>query len=341
MNRFAFGCIVSSTLALGGFVGSHFRGTDTAQADTRVSSRDTVSYRDIVKKAMPAVVSIFHQKGNRLSFGSGVIVDSRGTILTNCHVVEGATTVTVQLDDGTQFTTTDIRCDKKTDLAVVRISTSKTLPFMQFARNDDVEVGDCVLAIGIPEGFSKTVTHGIVSAKNRNLKFNLYEDYIQTDAAINHGNSGGPLINMDGRIVGINTLSRMDIRGISFSISGDLARNIMETLLREGSVKRAYLGMAILDIDENIAKQLKWTGKGGVVINRIFDNTPAAKYNLHPGDIIRTIDGKAINNSDEFTKTVASLTAGSLCDLAITREGKAISMRVALEAQPEKFGVRE
>lgn len=345
----------SALLMTGAFAGYSFHNHNQLQADSRnVASypKELTSYRDIVKRCLPAVVSIEPLRKVRTSngvtnqvtgVGSGVIVDSRGVILTNYHVVDGADSLAVLLSDGKRFVTTDIRGDRKTDLAVVKIHPDQPLPSLSFANSDEMEVGDRVLAIGAPYGLAGSVTHGIIN-KSRNLKMNLYEDFIQTDAAVNPGNSGGPLINMEGKIIGINSAIKSKsggFQGISMSISSNIAKQIMETLLRDGIVKRGYLGIGILDIDEQLAKQLGRKSNSGVVISRIYEDTPAAKAGLKVGDIITRIDEKSINTGDEFTKTIALLAAGKTSDLAIIRDGKPVNLRVLIEEQPATFGLKD
>ena len=175
---------------------------------------------------------------------------------------------------------TDWRGDRKTDLAIIRIESDKPLPFLQFGDSDSMEVGDRVLAIGAPFGLTGSVTHGIISAKSRNVRLNQYEDFLQTDAAINPGNSGGPLISLDGKVIGINSAIKSKsggFQGVGLAISSNLAKTVVQQLLKEGSVKRGYLGVKIRDIDAELAAKLGVKEAGGVQITRVFDQSPAAK----------------------------------------------------------------
>jgi serine protease Do len=190
------------------------------------------------------------------SFGSGFLVDPRGTILTNHHVVNGTDEVEVQLADGRKFTSNDIKTDPKTDLAVVRIQAKEPLPYLELGDSRAMEIGDRVLAVGAPFHLLGSVTAGIVSGKGRNVHINMYEDFLQTDAAINPGNSGGPLVNLEGKVIGINTAIKSSSggsQGVGLAIASDMAKRIMHDLLTNGHVSRGYLGVQVKDLDEEVA----------------------------------------------------------------------------------------
>lgn len=311
---------------------------------------EITSYRDVVKAVVPAVVSIESRgkvrrltgKPVELGFGSGVIVDPKGIILTNYHVIEGADSVEVSLPDGRKFITKDIQGDRKTDLAIVRIQSDKPLPFLELGDSDQLEVGDRVLAVGAPFGLTGTVTHGIISAKSRNLKLNFYEDFLQTDAAINPGNSGGPLISLDGKVIGINSAIKSKsggFQGIGLAISSNLAKEIMTQLLRDGVVRRGYLGVQIRDVDSEVAPKLGVKESEGVLITKVFENSPGAKGGLRPGDIISSVGGKNVKDGLTLQRAVASLPVGKEADVDIIREGKSQRLRIKIEEQPEEYGI--
>jgi len=328
---------------------------DTIQAEvltpTIVAPKELTSYRDLVKRVAPAVVSIESLGGkNRrtgrddspIGFGSGVIVDSKGTILTNFHVIENADSVNVILPDGRRFASKTIFGDRKTDLAIVRISVDKPLPYLEFGNSDEIEVGDRVLAIGAPYGLSGTVTHGIISARNRNIKLNQYEDFLQTDAAINPGNSGGPLISMDGRVIGINSVIKSKSggnSGIGLAISSNLARSVMEQLQKDGSVRRGYLGVGIADLDDVIAEKLGVDkGTQGVVLTRVYPAAPAFRSGLKVGDVITSVGGKKVRDGSDLQKTVSGLPLNLATPVGVFRDGRNIEVEVKIEEQPEEFG---
>jgi len=232
--------------------------------------------------------------------GSGVVVTKDGYILTNNHVVDGVDEVKVALQDGREFTAKVIGRDPKSDVAVVKID-AKDLPVVPMADSDKVEVGDVVLAIGNPFGIGQTVTSGIVSATGRGGTLGLdYEDFIQTDAAINPGNSGGALVDADGRLIAINTaiLSRSGgNQGIGFAIPVNLARDVMDSLIKEGHVTRGYLGVMIQDVTPALAKEFKLKDEKGALVSDVTPNSPAEKAGLQDGDIITEFNGKQVSDS--------------------------------------------
>jgi serine protease Do len=277
-------------------------------------------------------------------FGSGFIVDPKGVILTNYHVVAGAESVQVTLQDGhTTFTSKDIHGDRKTDLAIVRIDPKdKKLPNLELGDSAAMEIGDRVLAVGAPFGLTGTVTAGIVSAKGRNgLNVNMYEDFLQTDAAINPGNSGGPLINMEGKVIGINSAIRSrtgGFQGVGLAIPSNMAKNVMTQLLAGGVVHRGYLGVVIKNLDSDVAERLGVHGSEGVVVGQVYENSPASKAGLKDGDVITTINGKPIKNSRELQDMVAGLPLHKPIQISVVRDGQAKSLQVTIEEQPEEFG---
>src|SRR5208282_3939411 len=239
--------------------------------------------------------------------GSGVIVTKDGYILTNNHVVEHADEVKVTLQDGREFTAKVVGRDPKSDVAVIKID-AKDLPALPMADSDKVQVGDIVLAVGNPFGVGQTVTTGIVSATGRgNLGIEDYEDFIQTDAAINPGNSGGALVDVEGRLIGINTAiySRSGGNmGIGFAIPSDLARNVMDSLIQYGHVTRGYLGVMIQDVTPALAKEFKLKDTTGALIGDVVPKGPADKAGLKEGDVVLDYDGKKVTDSRHLKLTV-------------------------------------
>ncbi len=256
--------------------------------------KDLVSYRDVVKQVLPAVVSIevkprvssnthpafgsvpfgsLPEESPGRALGSGFVVDASGVIFTNDHVVRDADEVEVRFQDGRTFTSHDIQRDPKSDLAIVRIQVKEPLPFLTLGNSDDMEVGDRVLAIGAPLGLTGSVTSGIISAKARDVHMNIYEDFLQTDAAINPGNSGGPLVNLAGEVIGINSAIKSGtggFQGIGLAISSNLAKNVMEQLLKDGTVHRGYLGVQTQPLESAVSDRLGLAGKSGVVIAKVL-----------------------------------------------------------------------
>jgi len=272
--------------------------------------------------------------------GSGVIVSSSGQILTNNHVVEGAEQITVTLSDKREFKAKVLGTDELTDIAVIQIENeAKDLPVATLGNSDALRVGEWVIAIGNPFGLSQTVTKGIVSAKGVHQRgIAEYENFIQTDAAINPGNSGGGLFNLSGELIGINSaiLSRSGgFQGIGFAIPVNLANNIMSDLLKDGKVSRGWLGVSIQDINPSLAKALNLNPAKGALINEVFENSPAEKGGIKAGDVVRFIDGKAIENANDLRNTVATLRPGGSAEFEILRDGKTIKLKINIALRDE------
>src|SRR5437773_1799763 len=308
--------------------------------------KELPSYRDVVKRVLPAVVSIEAKPKatlgmTRQSIGSGFIVDPAGVILTNDHVVREADEVRVHLQDGRTFTGRAIKKDPKTDLAVVRIEAVEPLPFLTLGDSDAVEIGDRVLAIGAPLGLTGTVISGIISAKSRDIHMNMYEDFLQTDAAINPSNSGGPLLSLDGEVIGINSAIESGtggFQGIGLAISSNLVKTVMEQLLKEGAVRRGYLGVQVQRLEPQVAARLGLDGKTGLVITKVTAGTPAAKAGLRDGDILTELAGQPVKDTRSLQRTVAGLAPGKRVELSVHRDGARKVLAVTVEEQPQVFG---
>ena len=269
--------------------------------------------------------------------GSGVVVTKDGYILTNNHVVDGADEVKVALTDGREFTAKVIGRDPKTDIAVIKVE-AKDLPAVPMANSEKVEVGDVVLAVGNPFGIGQTVTTGIVSATGRSGTVGLdYEDFIQTDAAINPGNSGGALVDAEGRLIGINTaiLSRSGgNQGIGFAIPVNLARDVMESLVKDGRVTRGYLGVMIQDVTPGLAKEFKLKDNKGALVGDVTPRSPAEKAGLKEGDIITEFNGKSVTDSRHLKLEVARVQPGETVPVKVLRDGSTKTLDVTLKEVP-------
>jgi serine protease Do len=256
--------------------------------------------------------------------GSGVIISSDGYIVTNNHVVDGAKQLTVTLSDGRELTARVIGRDPQTDVAVIKVA-AKDLPAITFAPSHNVEVGDRVLAIGNPFGIGETVTTGIVSATGRRAGLGLaYEDFIQTDAAINPGNSGGALVDVDGRLVGINTaiLSHSGgFQGVGLAVPADLVGNVVDNLVAHGKVVRGYIGVGIQDLTPGLADSFGLKTNAGALVTDVKPGSPGAKAGLKSGDVITSIDGQPIDSASRLGITVAEAAPGSKLELDILRDG--------------------
>ena len=274
------------------------------------------------------------------SLGSGVIVSSDGTIITNNHVIDGATDIKVQLSDKREFRAKLVGTDPKTDIAVLKID-AKDLPTLPLGDSSQMQVGDLVFAIGDPYGIGETATMGIVSATGRGgLGIEDYEDFIQTDASINPGNSGGALIDIHGNLMGINTAilsgGSGGNQGIGFAIPINVARRIMDELLTSGKVVRGYLGVYIQDATPDLAKQFGLNQGSGVLIGDVTPGTPGAKAGLKKGDIILKLNGKPVESSNDLRFQISQMAPGTLVKLDVWRDGKPMEFDVTLGELPEK-----
>ncbi len=259
------------------------------------------------------------------SLGSGVIVDAkRGLVLTNAHVIANADRITVKLGDGRSYEAKVVGTDVETDVGVVKIPSDK-LTELPLADSSKLKVGDFVVAIGNPFGLSQTVTSGIVSALGRSgLGIEGYENFIQTDAAINPGNSGGALVDLRGRLVGINTAifsSSGGNIGIGFAIPINMARGVMEQLAKYGEVRRGYLGVQLQDLDAELAEAFDISGRQGAVIVNVLEDTPAQKAGLQAGDVIVSVNDKPVLNASALRNAIGLMQAGDRVSLGIVRKG--------------------
>ena len=268
--------------------------------------------------------------------GSGVLVTEDGYILTNNHVVDQADEVTVTLQDGRDYSAKVVGKDPKTDVAVLKID-AKDLPHLAMADSDRIEVGDVVLAVGNPFGIGQTVTMGIVSATGRATLGLDYEDFIQTDAPINPGNSGGALVDADGRLIGINTaiLSQSGgNHGIGFAIPTNLARDVMDSLVKDGKVTRGYLGIMIQDLTPALAKEFKMEDRQGALVGDVVPKGPADKGGIESGDVIVEYNGKAVKDSRHLKLAVASTAPGKTVSMKVMRDGSAKTLDVTVKELP-------
>lgn len=277
----------------------------------------------------------------RRGLGSGVIVDAEnGYVLTNHHVVAGADKVQVVLADNRKFDARWVRSDWKSDLAIVKIEADGLIS-APLGDSDAVEVGDWVLAIGSPERLPQTVTAGIISAKGRTTRRSgLYQDFLQTDAAINHGNSGGPLVNMRGEVIGINAaiVSRTGVNeGIGLAIPSNLVRNVMMQLIDGGKVIRGYLGVGIQELTHELAESFGLPDTDGVLVGEVFEETPASRAGFREGDVIVAVNGRNVRNVNELRHAVAALKPGATVPVEVYREGGKKTLKVKIATQPVKM----
>jgi len=330
--------------------------TETLKNSTTSPERLSASFAEVAKIVEPAVVNIdtkgkvpevtargatpapdsddildfLRQMPRRpsSSVGSGFIVDKAGYILTNAHVVEDSSRITVRLDSGEEYVAKIIGTDEETDVAVLKIETGKDLPFVRLANSEKARVGDWVLAIGSPFGLARTVTAGIVSQTNRETPSrNVFQKFIQTDAAINRGNSGGPLVNMDGEVIGINSqiaTSTGDYNGIGFALPSNEAANVYRQIRDNGKVRRGYFGVILDSVKAEYAKVYKLTEVGGAIILDVPDSqSAAAKAGLQVGDVIMEFNGQKVQGAQDLIAKVASTKPEESVNLVYLRENGA------------------
>ncbi len=279
------------------------------------------------------------QEVERQSLGSGFFIDDRGYLLTNNHVIEGADVIRIKLADGREFPAKVIGADPKTDLALVRVQAKgeHDFPFLYLGDSDALEVGDWVIAIGDPFGLELSVTHGIVSAKERTIGAGPYDDFIQSDALINPGNSGGPLFDMDGAVIGINTAITSKGQGIGFAVPINMAKQLLPQLER-GHIVRGWLGVAIQPLSQNLAKSLGLPNTNGALVADVVKGGPAARGGLEQGDVVVSLNGKPVATPPELTRAVAALPPGSRATLGLVRNGKSVTQQIEIGRRPEEAG---
>ena len=270
------------------------------------------------------------QKFKQRSLGSGFIMDKEGYIVTNDHVIEDADQIKVRLSNEKEFDAELVGRDPKTDLALIRIAPSADLTPLAMGDSDALEVGNWVVAIGSPFGLEQTVTAGIVSAKGRTIGAGPYDDFIQTDASINPGNSGGPLLDLQGRVIGINTAIVASGQGIGFAIPINMAKGIIRQLKNEGEVTRGWLGVGIQDLSEELKEYYDFKDKKGVLVTEVYEGDPADKGGIRPGDIILEVDGKPVSSSRGLSTAIAGLPVGKTVPIKLMRKGHKKLVKVTL-----------
>ncbi|MGA8078896.1 MAG: DegQ family serine endoprotease [Xanthobacteraceae bacterium] len=363
MPRFSFPAILAVAVALAAV---SIPGANAQERAVPTSPQQIeLSFAPIVKRVAPAVVNVYAQhivENNNpfladpffrqffgvvprqqieRSLGSGVIVDPAGLVVTNYHVIEGASEIKVALSDKREFAADVVLKDRRSDLAVLRIKGAKErFPTLPFANSDDLQVGDVVLAIGDPFGVGQTVTHGIVSAVARtDIGISDYQFFIQTDAAINPGNSGGPLVDMSGRMVGLNSAiySRSGgSQGIGFAIPANMVRVVVASAeAGSGAVKRPWLGAKLQEVTPDIADSLGLHRPSGALVANVAADSPAARAGIKTGDVIVSVDGTEVDDPTAFNYRFATKPLGAAAQLGVIRQGHSIVVPVTLQSLPD------
>jgi 2-alkenal reductase len=316
----------------------------SAPAVTNLTLKEDSAVIDAVRKVKPAVVTVINQLQTRrptssaTASGSGVVIDSRGYIVTNNHVIEGQKSLSVIFADGTKADATVVGADTVADIAVIKVD-GKIPAAVAFGDSNALEPGQYTIAIGSPLGdFRGTVTLGVVSAMNRSV--GKMQGLIQTDAAINNGNSGGPLINTMGQVIGINTLVVRSTNegnvaeGLGFAVPSNMVREIVNQLIATGKVERSYIGIRYQDNDPQISGALNLNTSSGVVVSTVEANSPAAKAGLQENDVILALDGNKIDQDHPLSVLLFSRRAGDTVTLTISRDGKEVQIKLTLGVRP-------
>ena len=271
------------------------------------------------------------------SQGSGFFISEDGYLVTNNHVIRGGATYTVVMDDGKELDATLVGTDERTDLAVLKVEEERKFTYVDFADDSKVRVGDWVVAVGNPFGLGGTVTAGIVSARGRDIGAGPYDDFIQIDAAVNRGNSGGPAFNLNGEVVGINTAifspSGGNV-GIAFAIPASVAKDVVQDLIDDGSIQRGWLGVQIQDVSPEIAESLGLKDQKGVLVAEAQDDGPAKEVGIRSGDVVLSVDGSKVTSSRELARLIGKANPGKAVDVEIWRDGKSQNFEVKLGKLP-------
>jgi Do/DeqQ family serine protease len=269
------------------------------------------------------------------SLGSGVIIDKSGLILTNNHVIKDADEITVKFANKQEVKGKVVGTDPKTDLAVIRVSTKEDLPVATLGNSDALHVGEWAIAIGNPFGLDHTLTVGVISATGRSeVGIAAYENFIQTDASINPGNSGGPLLNIRGEVIGINTAIVASGQGIGFAIPVNMARKVMDDLVKKGRVTRGWLGVGIQPLTPELAKSFGVSAEEGILVNQVMPKGPAEAAGLKTGDLILSLDGKPVKDPRQLQRIIAEAEVGKSLELTILREKEKRTLKVQVGEMP-------
>ncbi len=314
-------------------------------------------FADLVEDVIPAVVNISTSQSipqtafsaptspEARSLGSGFIIDPSGFVVTNGHVIENADTITVTLEDGEEYPATLRGVDRETDLAVLKIQSDRRFPSVSFGNSDRARVGDWVVAIGQPFGLGGSVSVGIISARNRDIDSGLYDDFIQTDAAINRGNSGGPLFDLKGNVIGVNTVIYSQTGGsvgVGFAVPSTMANRVVRQLIEFGQTERGYLGVLLEDVNDDIRTRLALPSKEGAWVFEVPSASgPAGLAGIRKDDVIVRFNGRPIKERRDLTRAVADTPVGATVPVVLLRDGERVTVRVTIARRETQFALRD
>ena len=362
---FLVGLIVAGTMTPAAAISAPASRNPLRALSTSTSSPDSISFADVAERLNPAVVNIDatsrgtgrqgrralplpdspdlfdrpqdrEREGPRRGAGTGFLIDPDGLILTNHHVIDGADRIMVRLTDGRNLRATRIGSDPDTDIALIKVASTAPLPFAPLGNSDGLRVGEWVIAIGNPLAYEHTVTVGVVSFIGRKLFDTSLDRYIQTDAAINFGNSGGPLINARGDVIGINAAISSRASNIGFAVPINQARAILPQLRERGRVSRGYIGVMLRDVDPDLQRSLGLKSSNGALVQDVTDGSPGSRAGVRTYDLIVAVDGKSIGGNDALIQLIASRQPGTTATLQVLRDGRSMNIPVKLAERPQR-----
>lgn len=324
-------------------VASDFRRTRVVEVVERVAPAVVnISAEAIVREADPFFGQLFSRRRRAESLGSGFVVAPNGTVVTNAHVIEGASRILVTLSDGRELDAEVLGFDRDSDVAVLKVGGSG-LTAVDLGTSADLMIGETVIALGNPLGLSNTVTTGVLSARGRTVPAEsgerLFTDFLQTDASINPGNSGGPLVNLDGEVIGINTAIVAGAEGIGFAIPADRVRRIVDDLLRYGTLQPIWTGLRLLSLDRELARRYELPLERGAIVEKIHPGSPAARAGFRTADVLLRVGNRKVSSKEDVMTAVYSVPVGTQVPMRVWRDGKEVDLKLPVETPPTDLGI--
>lgn len=343
VRHVAAACLSFWTLWLEPIAASEFRRTRVVEIVERVAPAVVnISAEAIVRQADPFFGSRFGRTRRAQSLGSGFVVASNGTVVTNAHVIEGASRILVTLNNGRELEAEVLGFDRDSDVAVLKVE-GRDLTAVDLGSSGDLMIGETVIALGNPLGLSNTVTTGVLSARGRTVPAEtgerLFTDFLQTDASINPGNSGGPLVNLDGEVIGINTAIVAGAEGIGFAIPADRVRRIVDDLLRYGTLQPIWTGLRLLSLDRELARRYELPLERGAIVEKVHPGSPAARAGFRASDVLLQVGQRKVSSKEDVMTAVYSVPVGSRVPVRLWRDGEEIDFDLPVETPPTDLGI--